>query len=295
MANEIASAQLFSIIIPVYNDWRPISECLKSLQQQVNAPHFEVILVDDGSEQVAPSALVQQNERPYPVNFIRQAHMGVAAARNAGIKKSSGSVILFTDADCRLASDCLSNLAAKVASFPKHDCFQLHLTGECSNLAGRAEELRLRTLQESRLQPDGRIQYLNTAGFTIRRARVDVANGLFNPGALRSEDTLLLAELLQRGELPFFVQDALVYHRVVLSAVGCFRKDLRTGWLEAKSERAMAASGARIRMTDRQRFRTLMGMWGTAGEDSIGRAAWFLLLVRRFVRRVGFALSTLSS
>lgn len=295
MANEIASAPRLSIIIPVYNDWRPLLECLKSLQQQVSAPQFEVILVDDGSEQAAPSALIQQSERPYPVDFIRQVHVGVAAARNAGIKHSTGSVILFTDADCRLAGDCLSNLAAKVTSFPQHDCFQLHLTGECSNVAGRAEELRLRTLQKSRLQPDGRIQYLNTAGFAIRRERIDVEKGLFNPGALRSEDTLLMAEFMQRGELPFFVQDALVYHRIVFPVVGCFRKDLRTGWLEAKSEQAMNASGARIRMSDLQRFQTLMGMWRTAGEDSIGRAAWFLLLARRLVRRVGFGLSTLSS
>jgi hypothetical protein len=29
--------------------------------------------------------------------------------------------------------------------------------------------------------------------------------GLFDPSALRAEDTLLLASLMQRGELPFFV------------------------------------------------------------------------------------------
>lgn len=50
---------------------------------------------------------------------------------------------------------------------------------------GRAEELRLRVFQEHMLLPDGRIRYLNTAGFAIRRARVKIEVGLFDPVALR--------------------------------------------------------------------------------------------------------------
>lgn len=43
------SAPLFSIVMPVYNDWLPLVQCLQPLAQQINVPSFEVIVVDDGS------------------------------------------------------------------------------------------------------------------------------------------------------------------------------------------------------------------------------------------------------
>jgi hypothetical protein len=67
------------------------------------------------------------------------------------------------------------------------------------------------------LQPDGSIRYLNTAGFAIRRKGADVAAGLFEPVARRAEDTLLLANLMRRGQLPLFVPDAIVEHAIPLS------------------------------------------------------------------------------
>ena len=59
-----------------------------------------------------------------------------------------GSILLFADADCRFQKDCLALLGSAVASSPPHDCFQLRLTGDCSTLVGRVEELRLMTLQD---------------------------------------------------------------------------------------------------------------------------------------------------
>lgn len=43
------AAPLFSIVIPVYNDWLPLEQCLQALTRQINAPSFEAIVVDDGS------------------------------------------------------------------------------------------------------------------------------------------------------------------------------------------------------------------------------------------------------
>src|SRR2546422_3379953 len=51
-------------------------------------------------------------------------------------------------------------------SSPQHSYFQLHLTGDSSGRVGRAEELRLRTLQDHMLQTDGRIRYLRSEEHT---------------------------------------------------------------------------------------------------------------------------------
>src|SRR5580700_6858999 len=274
----------FSIVIPVYNDWIPLDQCLQSLARQTNAPPFEVILVDDGSLESGPE-FIRSSAHSYPLTVIRQTHSGIPSARNQGIRASKGGVLLFIDADCRLQTNCLAVLSSTIVNSPQHDCFQLRLVGNCSNLVGRAEELRLITFQNHMLQADGRIRYLNTAGFAIRRTLVDIEAGVFDPAALRAEDTLLLANLMQRGELPWFVPDAIVEHAIQLSLMGCLRKDIRSAYLEGRTYDIIASKGVKIRVTHRERLQMLASMWKSAGRPSIGRSAWFVLAMRQALQR----------
>jgi glycosyltransferase involved in cell wall biosynthesis len=275
---------LFSIVIAVYDDWIALDPCLRSLEQQIPGPDFEVIVVDDGSGEAAPERIREWSQR-LPLTIVRQPHIGISAARNRGIQTSRGLVLLFVDADCRMQAGCLATLAVTIAGSPQHNCFQLHIVGDHSSLVGRAEDLRLRTFQQHMLQPDGRIRYLNTAGFAIRRTRVDNAAGLFDPIAMRAEDTLLLANLMQIGELPLFVTDATIQHTIPLSLPACFLKDIRSAFVERKTYDIIASKGVRIRVNNRERLRVLSSMWKTAGQHSIGRSAWFVLVARQAVQR----------
>src|SRR5947209_1413739 len=195
----------FSIVIAAYNDWESLDQCLQSLAQQAGGPSFEVIIADDGSTEPAPE-FIRQWQRYYHLTIDRGPHAGISTARNRGVQISRGSVLLFVDADSRLETNSLSALNAAITTLPQHNCFQLRLVGDCRGLVGRAEELRLQTIQNHMLQPNGCIRYLNTAGFAIRRSRVDIKRGIFDPVALRAEDTLLLSNLMQAGELPLFVK-----------------------------------------------------------------------------------------
>lgn len=280
---------LFSIIMPVFNDWIALDPCLRSLEQQANGPSFEVIVVDDGSGEAAPEVIRQWVPR-LPLTIVRQDHAGIPTARNRGVQISRGSILLFIDADCRFQTNCLTALESTIAASPQHDCFQLHLVGDCSGTVGRAEELRLKTFQEHMLQPDGRIRYLNTSGFAIRRASVNVEAGLFDPVALRAEDTLLLANLMQGGELPLFVANATIQHAIPLSLMACLLKDIRSAYLERTTYEIIASKGVKIRVSHRERLRVLSSTWKIAGQPSIGRSAWFVLVARQTVQRmVSFA------
>ncbi|MGC1979067.1 MAG: glycosyltransferase family 2 protein [Candidatus Sulfotelmatobacter sp.] len=281
---DSTASPLFSIVVPVYNDWIPLDQCLQSLARQTNAPPFEVILVDDGSTVAAPE-FIRSPAHSYPLTLIRQSHSGIPSARNQGIRASRGAVLLFVDADCRLQTNCLAALSSTIADSPQHDYFQLRIVGRRSNLVGRAEGLRLITFQEHMLQTDGRIRYLNTAGFAMRRARADIDTGVFDPVALRAEDTLLLANLMQAGKLPLFVPEAIVEHEIPLSLMGCLRKDIRSVYLEGKAYDIIASKGVRIRVTHRERLRLLSAMWKTAGQPSIGRSAWVVLVARQALQR----------
>ncbi len=88
-----------SVIIPVYNGAATIERALKSVFAQTFTD-FEVICVDDGSTDPT-RAIVEQYARDYGdrVKLVEQANRGPSAARNHGVRRSSGEYIAFLDAD----------------------------------------------------------------------------------------------------------------------------------------------------------------------------------------------------
>jgi glycosyltransferase involved in cell wall biosynthesis len=278
-----AKSLLFSIVIGVYNDWTPLNECLRSLEQQKDRPSFEVIVVDDGSADPVPD-FIRDWSRHFALVLVRQPHAGVSAARNRGARISKGPILVFADADSRFQKNCLEALASTITKSPQHNSFQLRLTGDCSTLVGRVEELRLIALQNQLLQPNGCLRYLNTAGFATRRTHVDIEAGVFDTVALRAEDTLLLANLIERGELPLFVASAVVQHETPFSLMECLRKDIRSAYLELGTYDIIASKGVKFRVTHQERLRMLKSMWKTARRPSIGHAAWFVLVARQVLR-----------
>jgi glycosyltransferase involved in cell wall biosynthesis len=93
---------LVSVIIPCYNQARFLGEAIESVLAQTY-PHFEVVVIDDGSTDNTSEVASR-----YPgVRCIRQENEGLAGARNAGIRHSRGSYLVFLDADDRLLPHAL--------------------------------------------------------------------------------------------------------------------------------------------------------------------------------------------
>lgn len=86
----------FSVVIPVYNRAAILARLLTSLDEQTFRD-FEVIVIDDGSndepEKAIPTTL------NYKFRLVKQANAGGSAARNTGIRESSGDYIAFLDSD----------------------------------------------------------------------------------------------------------------------------------------------------------------------------------------------------
>ena len=82
-----------SIIIPVFNGEKYITECLHALMKQTHPP-LEIIVVDDGSTDRTPTLIIP------PAKIIHtNGRTGAGAARNLGAKNATGEILLFTDAD----------------------------------------------------------------------------------------------------------------------------------------------------------------------------------------------------
>lgn len=88
----------FSVIIPVYNVESFISECIDSVLCQ-NYTDYEVILIDDGSTDNSGQICDSYSAVNSRIKVIHQTNAGLSAARNTGIKNSSGDYIVFLDSD----------------------------------------------------------------------------------------------------------------------------------------------------------------------------------------------------
>lgn len=85
-----------SFVTPTFNDAPShLAACINSVLNQTHA-HVEHVVVDDGS--LDPGA-VERIASPAGVPVIRQANAGPAAARNAGIRATTGEIIVLLDAD----------------------------------------------------------------------------------------------------------------------------------------------------------------------------------------------------
>ncbi len=101
-----------SIIVPVYNEGKVLTESIKSLLK-LNYSNYEIIIVNDGStdntKQVAQSLVGLQDglNSKVRISLVNKANGGKSRALNAGIQVSKGDFVLCMDGDSQLSPDTL--------------------------------------------------------------------------------------------------------------------------------------------------------------------------------------------
>lgn len=95
-----------SIITPLYNGLPYVRQCLESIDAQT-MKDFEVIIVDDGSNDGSDEYVQQYAETHNNVTVLRQNRRYAGAARNKGMSHAQGDYILFLDADDYFEPDLL--------------------------------------------------------------------------------------------------------------------------------------------------------------------------------------------
>lgn len=103
-----------SVIIPVYNVEKYIRTCIESIYRQgLSEDHFEVILINDGTQDRSMEVIADIIETHKNITVINQENQGLSMARNNGIAIAKGDYILMPDSDDLLVENSLKPLLDK--------------------------------------------------------------------------------------------------------------------------------------------------------------------------------------
>ena len=103
---------IFSIIIPIHNTEKYLSQAIDSvLNQSFCFENVEIILVDNGSTDLS-GEICKRYVKKYPNNiiYIYQENQGLPASRNTGLKAAHGKFINFLDSDDKLEPQTLNEI-----------------------------------------------------------------------------------------------------------------------------------------------------------------------------------------
>lgn len=87
-----------SIIVPVYNAERYLSQCIESVLKQTFSD-WELLLINDGSSDSSENICQSYAEKDSRIHLFTQENSGPARAVGTGIEKARGTFLMFLDAD----------------------------------------------------------------------------------------------------------------------------------------------------------------------------------------------------
>ena len=105
-----------SVVIPVHNGENVLDRCLRGLRDSTGIDDYEVVVVDDGSDDDSAHVAEQAGAR-----VVRRERSGPAAARNAGAIAARGEIVFFLDADVAVHPDTLARALARFDADPTLD------------------------------------------------------------------------------------------------------------------------------------------------------------------------------
>lgn len=141
---------LLSVVIPTYNRSRILKDCLSALMNQdLPSKDYEVIVVDDGSQDSTPKVVKRFVDDYKNICYVRQKNQKQGIARNNGVKKAKGNIVVFIGDDIIVRKDFLT----------QHLRQHLRHSGENEAVLGL-------TLWHPRLKPTSFMKWL-TNGSTV--------------------------------------------------------------------------------------------------------------------------------
>ena len=186
-----------SVIIPVYNGAATIGRALASVFAQTFTD-YEVVVVNDGSTDATASVLAGYGDR---IRVVTQANRGLPAARNSGIRASSGEYVAFIDDDDEWLPQMLERCAAVLDE--DAECGLVYAGALKVDLAGRPmpdqgsenDDIDSPTMEQMLARP----WVVVPSRVMVRRTILDRCEGFEERCVIACEDVLFLLRARECG------------------------------------------------------------------------------------------------
>ncbi|MBK8988839.1 MAG: glycosyltransferase [Chloroflexi bacterium] len=207
---------ILSVVLPTYNRLERLKMVLAGLEQQTfPLSEFEVLVVSDGSTD-GTEAYLQTYAASFALRGLTQENQGPAVARNLGVAKASGDIVLFIDDDIVPAPQLIQeHLKIHQSDDGRTVVLGPMLTPPAFQMLPWVQweqamlEKQYNSIVSGRWQPSARQFY--TGNTSLARQHL-LDHGGFDPSFRRAEDVELAYRLSGSGLRFQFNPQAIGYH-----------------------------------------------------------------------------------
>jgi glycosyltransferase involved in cell wall biosynthesis len=208
-----------SVVVATYNRARLLQQTLGSLLQQEGIDRYEVVVIDDGSDDETWEQLQRtaaSTDRIVPIRMPQNS--GAATARNAGWRAARAPVIAFTDDDCTPDAGWL---AALVRRMSEADIVQ-------GRTVPRPDQLGSYGPFSRSIEVEREEGYYETCNVGYHRALLERLGGFDEDFRFPyGEDTDLAWRAKKSGASTLFADEVVVFHEVWPSRYIDHLRDIR--------------------------------------------------------------------
>ncbi|MBR1930223.1 MAG: glycosyltransferase family 2 protein [Lachnospiraceae bacterium] len=202
--------RLVSIIVPVYNVEKYITETIACVQAQ-SYPDWELLLVEDGSSDRTVACIEEllERQRDERIRLILQKQNGGAArARNRGLQEAGGRYIAYLDADDLWVPD---KLERELAFMEERKAAFVFTGYEFADEQGRGTGRVVRVPET--LSYRQALQNTTIFTSTVLFDTELIAKEALEMPLIKSEDTALWWKVLRSGYVAYGLDENLVKYR----------------------------------------------------------------------------------
>lgn len=223
-----------SIVIVTHNSLHAVEECLESLRRHPPSGRYEVIVIDNASEDGTPEAI---NERFDSVRVVaNEENVGYSRGVNQGIRLSTGAMILIINPDIVVTEQSIDRLLSFMAQTPdagiagakliypdgrlQYSCRSFYTMQALllrrtflGRLFPRARALREHLLMDYDHESPRRVDWLIGACMMVRREAIERVGRMDERFFLYFEDIDWCYRMKNQGWSVYYVPDSLMIHR----------------------------------------------------------------------------------
>jgi GT2 family glycosyltransferase len=219
-----------SIVVCTFNGSRTLGECLQAISK-IRYPHFEAIVVDDGSKDNTAAIAAQ-----YDVTLIRTPNHGLSHARNVGWQAAKGEIVAYIDDDAYADTDWLTYLAEAFRggnyagvggpNIPPPD--DGPIAACVANCPGNPQHVLL---------TDSEAEHIPGCNMAFLRSALEAVGGFDTQFRIAGDDVDICWRLQERGWKLGFSPSAQVWHHRRNSLRAYWRQQKQYGKAEALLEK----------------------------------------------------------